>query len=385
VAFSNITIDASEWNLGLRSSVESYETSNANFFPESTPYNRQAVFDIANEIKGFKSELAIHKKWQENVDEELDTEAIIVEAFYDGSTEHFDYTIGKKVLGWGVGFAHQPLNVLTPVNNLATGIVIEEGALILSVEKYTDSGSISFLVSNTKTQQDSFTKEATGGGFRYYTLKNDWDLQGIIYHDDIYATMLGASAVNALGSSLTIHTSALWMENYDRLINRVSPETPFPAGNPIETLQASGAVQALVGLTYSFNSNISLIAEYWYDERSPTIDEWEKLIETSYIQAETNPGSVYLSAERQFFTSTNLMRKNIMLYLSYEKSSKNVSLDYQFSPEDKGRIGTFRFNHSWGNGYQWQIGYRTYQGPDSAVYNQLPNSREFFFNFEGKL
>lgn len=373
---------AMDYNLHYRASSEFYRENNGIFFQDTGRHLHQAAIDIDLEKKGFRSAISVIKQWQDNFDEEGDN-VILSEFFLDTTVLDWDITLGKKRLNWGVGFAHQPLNIITTESKLATGVVVEEGAWLLSAERFTDAGSLTFITADSRTQQDNNNPQPQGGGFRYYSLVNDWDLQGLVYFDDIHDASVGGSAVIVLGDALTWHVTSLWSKKYDEPVHVLDVNNPLPVSEPIRWQQGRNGIQFLTGINVSFSSGVSVILEYWYDERSANQREWKNLIGAGRIQSLYEDADFLRVAEREFFTTKNLMQHNAMLYFSYDSEKWDFRSDVQISPEDKGLITTTRILREWRSAHNAQLGLRFYGGSADSVYRQLPNDREIFLRFEG--
>ena len=377
---------AYEWNLGYRFSTEQYEEGNNLFFNNSANYLDQTVVDFSLDYDGFRTSLSAREQRQnenEITDYSEQDKLIVGEIFLDASAFGLDFTIGKKRLNWAVGFGHQPLNIITVDSNLATGVVIDEGAWMLSAESYSGNGAITFIIADSRTQQEANTEQPKGAGIRYYELVGDWDLQAIIYGDDINRLSLGGSAVTVVGDALSFHVSTLWNERYNKLSHSLNANEFLPSENPVQREMEDGGFQLLTGLSYSFANNLSLIAEYWYDSRSASYQQWQDLFNAGNAQFESEQGAVLLAAEREFFTTVNLVKHNMLLHLSYDKEKYDIELDMQISPRDKGVIATARIVYEWSQNHQSQFGFRSYGGSSQSVYRQLPNDFETFFRIEG--
>ncbi|MCO7224337.1 hypothetical protein [Pleionea sp. CnH1-48] len=379
-------VRAYDWQLGYRVSSERYEEGNNLFFHNTENYLGQTVADFNIEHQGFRSSISAREQWRsenDNFTPEDEDKLIVGEFFLDTSAFDWDFTFGKKRLNWAVGFGHQPLNLITVESNLATGVVIDEGAWMISAERYSDSGAITLIAANSKTQQESNAVQPKGAGLRYYELVGDWDLQTILYHDDVHGMNLGGSAVTVVGDAMSYHLSTLWSEKYNKLSHSLSGTHSFPTSDPIQRDLKSDGFQFLTGVNYSFANNVNMIVEYWFDGRSASHRQWQDLFDAGDAQLNSTEGMALLSAEREFFTSVNLMRHNMLLHLSYDSEPYDIEFDLQISPRDKGAIGTARIIYEWSQNHRSQFGFRTYTGSERSVYRQLPNEFETFFRIEG--
>ncbi|WP_146155065.1 hypothetical protein [Photobacterium lipolyticum] len=371
---------ASDWQFGYRGSTEQWSASNSLFFSESDDYLHQVALDFSVDHKGIRGAATVRKQWRRN---EHNDEIILTELFVDRSIYDWDFTLGKKRLDWGIGYSYRPLDIIKSYVQQPTGVYIEEGAWLATAEYYTATGSLTLILADSSTQQETTKPQQKGGGIRYYALIDDWDFQGLMYFDDIRKLSVGGSAVTVLGDSASVHVSALWQSQYTQLSHRLDVQQYFYPGDPIYSEAENGALQLLSGVTYNFENNVSILAEYWYDERSPDHSQWQLLIDAARQQKAHGDLHGLLSAERQFFSAHNTVQHNLLLHMRYDGDGWKPLLDLLTSPQDKGLIATARIRYQWREGHWLELGGRWLTGANDSVYQQLPNEQILFLQIDG--
>ncbi|MGF1758637.1 hypothetical protein L4D76_11950 [Photobacterium sagamiensis] len=371
---------AADWQFGYRGSSEQWSASNSLFFSESDDYLHQLAVDFSVEHKGIRGAATARKQWQRN---RHNDEIILTELFVDRSIYDWDFTVGKKRLDWGVGYSYRPLDIIKSYIQQPTGVYIEEGAWVVAAEYYTATGALTLILADSTTQQETIEPQQKGGGIRYYALVNDWDLQGLMYFDDIRELSVGGSAVTVLGDSASVHVSALWQSQYTQLSHRLNAQQYLYVGDPIYSETENGALQLLTGVTYNLENSVSLLAEYWYDERSPDHSQWQSLIDAARQQKVS--GDIYglLSSERQFFSTHNTVQHKLLLHIRYDGDGWEPVLDLLTSPQDKGLIATARIRYQWMEEHWLELGARWFAGADNSVFQQLPHEQILFLQIDG--
>jgi len=357
---------------------ERHEPGDSIYFDESIEENVSFALDLALEDNGERIAVTATNI---NDDNEFVDNVVLTEVYKDFSIAELDFTIGKKRVDWGVGYAYRPLNYLKPQVRNATGIVVEEGAWIGSAEKYTDSGKVALVAFNNKSQLDSQSDDTKGIGIHVYSLRGDWEIQTMGFYDDLRHGILGGSVNTVIGDSTTFHSSVVWQHKYAKTTHRANASN-FQQ-NTINEEELDGGFQSLFGLTHNFANNISLLAEYWYDSRGPTRKEWENLFAAGQLQSQTAELAPLLFAAGQVFTATNLVQHNVLLHARYEGSKFNPVLDMQLAPADSGLITTGRVGYEWMPGQNIEIGARGFGGASNSVYSQLPRRNTYFFRISG--
>jgi hypothetical protein len=152
------------------------------------------------------------------------------------------------------------------------------------------------------------------------------------------------------------------------------------ASNPWQPSKVHNVNQWLVGGTWTNQSQISLLAEAWWDGSAPSDAQWDSWTQRNQqlsaraalgAPAAAVAGNLAWQAEG-LGTSQNLRRSNVYLRLSWQNGAWQPALDVLYIPIDQGRVVTASLTWQ-GDRVQVQGGLRAYGGPVDAVMAQLPS------------
>ena len=137
-----------------------------------------------------------------------------------------------------------------------------------------------------------------------------------------------------------------------------------------------------MGGTWTHTSQLSLLAELWWDGHAPSDAQWDdwashngQLMTLATLGAPPTAVAGNLAWQAEIFnTSTNLRRGNIYWRLSWQNDAWQPALDILYTPADHGKILTGSLTWQ-GDRLQVQGGLRTHGGPNNAVVAQLPTRR----------
>lgn len=220
-------------------------------------------------------------------------------------------------------------------------------------------------------QQD----KSLGCGVRYYGYFDEFELQGLAHYDQDMKLRFGGSALTVLNDSLEVHASILWQQTYlgAQFTQPDLNATEFI--NPVKSLWQHGALQSLIGINFSTPYGVTLIAEYWFDGRSPSKKQWKSMIGSLDAQIATsasNPLSRHhIKAQQQLFSSQNLFKNTLMLHTRYKHNNWRPELTLLLNPDDLGLSVNTKLNYVWPNGHTAQFGFKRYLGPANSIYKQL--------------
>lgn len=371
--------------LSYRSSAEFYQPARSLFFPQSSDTRHQVVLDAEVEQHGFRSHLAARKQWLDGEPTTRD-ELILSELFLDTSWRDWEITVGKKRLNWGVGYAYQPLNIMQTETQMATGVVVDEGAWLISAERFTDSGVWTLLAASGNSQQQGASARPDGAGLRYYQLVQQWDLQALLFIDETHQYSLGGSAVGVVGDATTLHLTTLWNRRYRSWQPQFEPAADWqqPKVAPVQLQQQQDGWQLLMGAFISWEPGFNLLVEYWYDGRSLSAGQWQDVFDQAAQWSQHPEAASLLGAGQALFLRPNLLAHNLMLYFSYEQPDWQGKLDVQYTPEDQGHVMTARLSWPYLTAHSIEVGLRHFAGPVQSVYRQVPHHMEWFLRFEGR-
>lgn len=154
---------------------------------------------------------------------------------------------------------------------------------------------------------------------------------------------------------------------------------------PLERVRAEGQAytlrtgeggwQSALGLNWTGENQLSLIAEFWHDSRSLRSAEWHAWRDQAtnvppWLPADARMGHLAMLASA--FGNPNLKRDNLLLRAAWTNNVWSPAVNMVYTPADRGRITTVSL--AWqGNVLRVEGGYRRFDGPHSAIARNLPD------------
>ena len=367
---------ASTSNISVRNLNQLQNSANSVLFAAEDSHSYFFALDADYENQGFR---VAATAWHEKRDGQASEHKLeLAEFLYDFSIADWQLSLGKKKVDWGVGYGFRPLDLFSPIDPLAINTAVAAGTWQLSADWFSSDGTWTTLCNQSQAfykvagqQQD----KSLGCGARYYGYFDQWELQGLAHYDQDMKLRFGGSALSVLNDNLEVHASILWQHTY--LGAQFTPPdlTATEFVNPVESLWQQGALQSLMGVNFSTSYGVTLIAEYWFDGRSPSKNQWKNMIKGLNAQVATrasNPLSRhYIAAQQQLFSSQNLFKNNLMLHARYSYNSWRPELTLLLNPDDLGLSVNAKMNYIWPNGHAAQLGLKRYLGPADSIYKQL--------------
>ena len=176
-----VPVSASDVSTRLRVVPEYHDVNRSSefFLPDAiNPLPQQRshqVLEIQSALKGFhmlgtlSNFVARHKK--------PENDAVLNELYLDFSLANEDFSIGKKVMSWGVGFGFRPLDLLQRENRRRLYQNTLEGVSLLAWEHFTRSGAVTLVYANPGAGNHADVIDDESFAFKYYQLLGDTDLQ----------------------------------------------------------------------------------------------------------------------------------------------------------------------------------------------------------------
>jgi len=234
-------------------------------------------------------------------------------ASHDGGA--WQFSAGKKIVSWDVGYGFRPNDMVQQEQRLSLVSTTLEGRPLLEAEYFNADAAWSLVWVNPTGSADDASGREPALAARYYQRAGAVDWYAFARNGAQTGSSAGAAVAWVASDALELHGSARWLNDATR--------------------------QVLLGGTWTTESQISLLAEAWWDG-----------------------------------TATQAQRK-LMLRLSWQHESWQPALDMLYTPQDRGRVLTASL--SWqGDRVNVQGGLRVYGGPPDAVFMQLPVSRQAY-------
>lgn len=292
-------------------------------------------------------------------------------------------TLGKKVVSWDVGYAFRPNDLVQQEARRTLVPMTLEGRPLGMVEGFLAESAWSVVA----FRQESRPQDQRPGAIPENVLAGR--LYARVDGADVYAfgragteTGGGAGAAFSIvaNDEIEVHGSAARTGRFSSL--RLTENAPLLAASyPYESAQQHGAAQVLVGMTWTNESKLSVIAEAWYDGTAPSKAFWDGWTQrgqaiAATVRASSPAGLVAAAAgnlgwQANVLQATSARRQNLFLRASWTHEEWQPALDVLFTPEDRGYVMTAGLTWQ-GDRVRVDFGTRLFGGAAGSVLRQVP-------------
>ena len=289
----------------------------------------------------------------------------------------WQFSAGKKIVAWDVGYAFRPNDVVQQEERRSPVTTLDEGRPVLMAEHFDADTAWSWVwVNPTKPAAQTGAQEPALAA-RVYQHQGSVDWHGFARLGAHTGGSAGAAVAWVASEAVELHASARWLERADSLA--ISPTaTGLVQTDPWQTTNLAHPVQALVGGTWTAESQLSVLAEAWWDGTALSDSQWTAwgtrnalLARLPTLGAPASAAAGNLAWQSDAFNaSSSLRRRNFYVRMSWDVDAWQPSLDLLYQPADGGRIATAALLWK-GDRVQLQGGWRIYGGPAQAVLRQL--------------
>ena len=318
------------------------------------------------------------------------TEAHVNELNLSGELAGWQWSTGKKIVSWDVGYAYRPNDVVQQEARRSLLDNTTEGKPLLQLERFGAEDALSLVLvhpqrlGNDGLEGARFDREPALAA-RAYQRFGALDAYGFARWGRHTGASLGMALAWVAGDEWELHASLRALQRHDGW--QAAPGragTPL-AANPWQVQTQGRASQVLLGLNWTGAQRQGLLFEAWHDGSAPSAGQWRDWTarNSALIGQGRQPG---LPASLQSAVAGNLawqtspmagpglQRDNLFLRLSWQPEPWQLTLDGLYQPADHGRI--------WTAGLQWQgdrwrlnASWRVQAGPARSVLAQLPTQR----------
>jgi hypothetical protein len=310
---------------------------------------------------------------------------LLNELYLDFTFLDEDFSVGKKILSWGVGFGFRPLDVLQRENRRRLYLDTLEGIPSLIWEKFTESGALTLVIANPVRKEKNTTIKSDikteSIALKYYQLLGDTDLQAVMRWSKVNHFETGSGFTRILNDQMEWHASLLYQQRYLQPINPLASETTTLLANddPIKNKHFEDGIKTLLGFSWTSDNHWSTLVEAWYDKAAYSSSQWQSMINLTHNQraligqTDIPEAAIFgnIAFSSQLFAQTNLLQQNLLVRVSHDSTSFNQSLDFLYTPQDDGWVTTLNFGYS-GNAHKIDFSLRYFGGNDNTAYKQLP-------------
>jgi len=291
----------------------------------------------------------------------------------------WQFSAGKKIVSWDVGYGFRPNDMVQQEVRRTLVSSTPEGRPTLVAEHFNASTAWSVVWVNPSASMDAQGAQEPALAARVYQRFGAADGYGFVRVGAHTGASAGAALAWVTNESLELHGSGRYSKQVD-IKARDTNATALVASNPWHPGTAQSVSQWLVGGTWTNQSQMSLLAEAWWDGSAPSDAQWSNWTQRNRLisnlaalgaPAAAVAGNLAWQAGGLGF-SQNLRQSNVYLRLSWQNGAWQPALDVLYTPADQGRVVTASLTWQ-GDRVQMQGGLRGYAGPVDAVLAQLPS------------
>jgi len=292
----------------------------------------------------------------------------------------WQFSAGKKIVAWDVGYGFRPNDMIQQEERRTLVSNTAEGRPLVMVEHFDASTAWSWVWVNPTASSDARAAAEPALALRVYQRDGAVDWHGFARLGAHSGASVGAAAAWVASEAVELHASLRYLQRVDS--SAIDPAAGvLSLSNPWQAVTQSNVKQLLLGGTWTNESQLSLLAEAWWDGTAPSDAQWD-----AWSARNTQLGALAglgvpaaavagnLAWQTQAFSaSQSLRRSNVFLRLSCQHDAWQPALDMLYTPADQGRILTASLTWQ-GDRMQVQGGLRAYGGPANAVLMHVPVS-----------
>lgn len=304
---------------------------------------------------------------------------VVNELQASGGGDAWQFSAGRKIVGWDVGYAWRPNDVVQQEARRTLISTTAEGRPLLMAEHFGARTAWSLVWVNPGTSRQRRGADEPAMALRAFRQDGAVDWHGFARWGRRTGGSVGAAAAWVADEALELHASLRWAQEADTLVSAL-PGGSLARSDPWQHAAMRHVTQVLVGGTWTTSSQISLLAEAWWDGAAPTSHTWVdwrernlKLVGQGMAPTAAVAGNLRWQASA-FGAAANLHRANAFARLSWRHEAWQPSLDLLWHPTDGGRQWTVAL--AW-QGDRWRVegGCRQTDGPVASLFRQLPTRR----------
>jgi len=308
--------------------------------------------------------------------------AALQELYLSGEALGWQFSAGRKLVAWDVGYAFRPNDVVAQEERRTLLSNMPRGRPLLQAEYFSAETAWSLVWVNPEPRQQAHFGDEQALAMRVYQRRGALDLHGFARLGEHTHESLGAAAAWVASDSIELHASWRYARRNEVWRNRNGTAALLPA-SPWQVEALGRRQQALLGASWTGENRLSLMAEAWWDGNALSAAQWRdwanrngglKTIASQMPATLQGAAAGNLAWQAQAFGNSSLRRRNVFVRLAWDHEAWQPAMDLLYTPEDGGRIVTASL--AW-TGNRWRIdaGLRSWGGPAASVIAQLPQRR----------
>ncbi len=309
---------------------------------------------------------------------------IVNQLYHDGEFgAGIGWTVGRKVMTWGVGHGFRPLDVVQREDRRGINQPPLVGVTLLALDFLDAEEATTLVWQHPGAGQRGVAADDEALAVRGYAFADETDLHAVARLSQRYGVEAGAGFSKVVGEEWGFHGAALYQRKSGQRLNHLAEQTVtvLAIADPTVTNHRRNVFKAVAGAQWTGTTGVGVLAEAWYDGEAWTREQWRQLDAltlrqralTGVVPTVAIESNIAWSA--QAFDRPNLMRENVMLRLTHEADQRwKSALEWLATPRDGGRAVTLSMTYE-GNHYRLSSGVRWLGGATHSALAQSPLQR----------
>jgi hypothetical protein len=302
----------------------------------------------------------------------------INEAYVSGQALGWQWSVGKKVVSWDVGYAFRPNDVVQQEVRRTLASEALTGRPLLMAEHFDADTAWSLVWVNPLEPQANTAGREAAVSARIYQHSGAVDWHGFARQGEHSGASLGAAASWVASDAIELHASARVYQHTDSSFSTYTGSS-LSSTNPWQPVLTGAGRQVLVGGTWTNEAQVSLLLEAWHDDTALSDAQWSEWTTRNQalpqwlarrVPALAVAGNLAWQGNA-FGVSNSVRRDNVFARLSWQQDRWQTALDVLYTPADQGLVATASAQWS-GEHVKLEAGLRAHYGPEDSVVRQLP-------------
>ncbi len=306
------------------------------------------------------------------------------EAYVAGQALGWQWSAGKRVVSWDVGYAFRPNDMVQQEVRRTLASDTLEGRPLAMAEHFNGDTAWSMVWVNPTQDRRSGSVDEAALAARLYQHHGSADWHAFARQGEQTGTSLGAAASWVATDALELHASVRAYRQVLQLESSVTGAS-LTADNPWRTKLSGGGQQLLIGGTWTSENQVSVLVEAWHDDTALSDAQWSDWTARNRVLPTWLSTGVPVTAVagnlawqgKAFGVSNSLRQDNLFMRLSWQQDRWQTALDVLYTPADQGSVTTASVVWS-GERFKLEAGLRAHGGPADAVVRQLPVQRQAY-------
>jgi len=283
---------------------------------------------------------------------EPDNELVVNELYYETTIWGQRLSGGKKIVSWDVGWGFRPLDLIQQENRRAIFNSTLEGVPFVAWERFDETAAWTVLLANPGRRQAESPRDDESLAAKLYLRREQTDWHTVLRASERNKWEAGVAMMQVSEEGREWHGSILYQSRYEKMLNRLADQSgiPLSATDPVKVHTLRDGTKALLGMTWTGISGVSVLGEAWYDKSAYSRSEWKSVADlarrqSSLLGATGIPEAAVrgnIAYSLRYFDRANLLQQNLLLRVLYKGESGTIepAVDYLYTPQDRGWVAT---------------------------------------------